>query len=138
MAEQKIAEKPRGKKKSDKKQADSGGSKAGRSSKRRVMNYWNRGHKAANVKSHKAKQLKVIIDANRPGQTERGHARAMRRANVALATGATSKLAAAERRLNPAPEEPTLDQQIAGTITELFGEAALARFEAEKAKAAAK
>lgn len=141
MAEQKNTQpqKRGGKKKSDQKQTQSGGS-ASRRKTRKSLAYWHGGHKAQNVRRNLERQMerqrKDEAGASQSDRAERGQARAMRRASIALATGATRNLAAAERRLNPTAEEPTLERQIAGTIKELFGETAIMQFEAEKAKTA--
>ena len=102
MAEQKNAPPPQrgGSKKSDKKKTGSSGATASRRKSRKSHMYHNAGHKARNVKRNLAKQSKA--EANQPpGRTERGQARAMRRASVTMATGATSNLAAVERQLSP-------------------------------------
>ncbi|OGD40211.1 hypothetical protein A2833_00245 [Candidatus Azambacteria bacterium RIFCSPHIGHO2_01_FULL_44_55] len=99
--------------------------------------YHNAGRKTRNVRRNLAKQRKQEERANRSsGRTEKGQARADRRVSVIMATGVERDLAAAEWRLK-ASEEPTLDQQIAGTIAEMFGGAALAQFKSEKAEATA-
>lgn len=106
MADQKNTPQQRGnKKKSDKKSAD-GGAKTGRSSKRRVMNYWSRGHKSKNKERNFERQVKQSLHANQPTRTPAGTARALRRASVNLATGATSNLAATERQMRDVPLSP--------------------------------
>lgn len=119
MAEQKITEEPHGKKKPG--QAKKSGDEK-KSSDRNFQHILSR--KAKNVARNLAWQRKQEKRANRPNRVEGGKARAMRRASVTMATGATSGLAAVERRLNPAQQEPTLEQQIAGIIREMFGEPA--------------
>lgn len=125
MAEQKNTQQQpqqRGKKKKSDKKQDGSGAPKGRSSKRRYQNYKNRNHKAKNVARNLAKQRENAADANRPGRTPAGTARAMRRASVNSATGATSNLAEVERKMHsPSPEEQRYQDAKERLVQAIFG-----------------